>query len=1792
MANREEITPIPLPNEVELTDVPPAQDEVYPTEDMPEGSPFKDQTSPLDPVDSNKIDVEPEAAPKATPMRTALTAMAITDTGSSDVDEIMRLSNENVELAEKLLNSGQERLVRLQTATAQTERDINTVRDNSLGMTPIVPPHLLQDVLQTTAQHRAEKLQEDANTSIEREAIRKIEDLIAVGDYLGAKVLVNRMDPNKNTSFGVTREHLVKQVIIAEALEKAEADEQEESWIHALITAAISIPESILLGQMFQSLGNVDEGKGGYDPAPFRALLPGTELYDQLIAVQGMTSEQLADYMPKLIKNFKNNSTTLGLTDPGRVAGFISMLREGYSKERANTDNAFNILDIATLFPLARIGGGVAKTTDVILGAGSRKMAAERVAGAIDAMEFHGTAVTAQRTAIVPEEVMSNALPTAINPRALPDLPKPKITKGSLKAGVAKMNPDYIPGIPKVKVSLSGDISDNMAAARILMNGDEETGYRGLRSLSSTAREFNEEELDQIYQANLNLVRARTGSGIADFNPRVIELPSGQVTRQLEITLNKPFASEDEAMHWLHSNGYGADVTNSVKNDVVTRTTPEGERLFHGTNKDFEKFTESTDGKLGKGIYLTPDPDLAGEYANLGKEGANIRPVRVKTDKIFGYAQMEKGWTKEDLLAAADKLGIRTPGFEKDIEEFAKRFGKDGSMTSHNGYHAFVHHFGKDQFINILKKKGYDGVAAKFFGGTAEVNVFNPALIKGEFADVIEDVSGQFFPRLTVDVREVGFYTAELHPLKQGFFSRLWKNPSNTSDPRLFEKATHAGQQEARLLKHTAKEFAQTISKLKPTERKYLEQVALKGQNMMRWFSDREFRVLWERATGSAPSDVVEGAYRQYKVVNDLEYILRNSTVYAEYVTRGFEDLTFEAMGARLENKLGIVDAEGKISSSERYFDASESRHYMKGELTQERMDELRGQGYTLIRVEDGQRLKDGTEISNFLVKKSDLEVNPVRRNILEYREGGHRLYADKYFVKQAVRFRQPDEATSEAILKRPNVFVTASTKADAAKWADAMEAARLAVKNQSYTAKQLDDEIFKGQRGLPTGEEFLKGIEDETFQLDDPFEPVFDRQLPSAYSKTSKGAKFDELEDEPGFGGFYRTQGRIYYSRKGDILKSIDGETAPTLDPFQAQANALHNVVRLSSFSDFKQSAIHHWHDTYAGYLNRRVGASPIEVFNEATISRNIQGTALEAQIEGQRSAIRRILDFQTPFDRNWRAKLREIHEWIVGDTDSKLLKEISKAPLWFMDKNPVSALRGWAFDMKLGFFNPGQFAIQISTAFSAMALNPRYGLKGLGSVIPILHYGAMKKLGTAENALDLMVKRGMHGLAGFEDAVEFKEYVRFMNDSGFFDFHDTHALINASNPDSTFAVMNRTDALRQAGRVFFHSAETFNRLVAWRIAYGEAVEKFGKRGFKDTEFNEFVRGRAENYSFNMSQTSRSAWQKGILSIPTQFWAYNVRMLEALVGPNFTPAQKARLALMQVGVAGAAGIPGLGLVADVYNQYANNGNAPRLDARPSDPRGEPGGAEKVQAVMQRGILDWLMNEAWGVDVQIGQKWGTGDFFHETMKNILGLSRYGPVSTADMVGGATYSIMGEVFGSAYNVAAFWASHESGGNNIDLSKFEVETLFRQISTINNLYYKAWFAHQYGIYQSMKGQTMIADLPPASAAFFAMGFPPGEFRDREAIMAWREHRQESIKESALFINRMWEEGLRQPDKMETNAHLVNEFVNMLPVSERQEVLKQAHINRDPSDYDRLLRLKQTQDIVDATAPEEEN
>src|SRR5690606_30735538 len=83
-----------------------------------------------------------------------------------------------------------------------------------------------------------------------------------------------------------------------------------------------------------------------------------------------------------------------------------------------------------------------------------------------------------------------------------------------------------------------------------------------------------------------------------------------------------------------------------------------------------------------------------------------------------------------------------------------------------------------------------------------------------------------------------------------------------------------------------------------------------------------------------------------------------------------------------------------------------------------------------------------------------------------------------------------------------------------------------------------------------------------------------------------------------------------------------------------------------------------------------------------------------------------------------------------------------------------------------------------------------------------------------------------------------------------------------------------------------------------AWNLAYmrWRAANPTKKLTDQDTAG---ILARAALLNGNMDRASNASWQRGVFSVPTQFWSYQVRLGEMFLGKQLTNSEKARMVTM-----------------------------------------------------------------------------------------------------------------------------------------------------------------------------------------------------------------------------------------------------------------------------------------------------
>ena len=988
----------------------------------------------------------------------------------------------------------------------------------------------------------------------------------------------------------------------------------------------------------------------------------------------------------------------------------------------------------------------------------------------------------------------------------------------------------------------------------------------------------------------------------------------------------------------------------------------------------------------------------------------------------------------------------------------------------------------------------------------------------------IQDNNGKWFVNIVSPVDETGFFHSKLEMKAQGSLGRFLSSADYISDEELLGSGLQAGAKQQRAIKEINQSYGKMLRGMDKLDKNALEEIWQLGNNESRWFNREEFDVLYESVTGSSQSDKAWHAYEQTQLFNDIDWVVRNDNIFKKLQTEGYETATINAQF--LKDTTENVRRLDKIPDNVEILDVSTGNKWKAGELTELNPD------YMIVKLRgDAVKLSNGEYGRVLIGKKADFGMRALERYQLSYREGGHRLVKAKYFVKQAWRAATKDGGD---VLLSPKTHIGAMTIAEAKVWANTMESIRLLVKD---TIKEIGVDglasnvefgialrkITEGaQSVVPTADEIIEGVKSGKFNWKDPYEVVKDGDAPSAYAKRTDSVELtynpDELADE----NWANSHGYRYTGKKGkEVLKDYQGEAVPTFNMQEMMDRSLTNLSKIIGFGDYNAEAINRWNQTYRKYLNVSSGTSALESFrNGKPLEQNIPSLKRDMIInsmEAQRRVIRDTMRLENEFTRWTKNTTHKLAAFVNGDNPSGWRNSLSKEILnWSSSLDPISMMKGIGFDLKLGMFAISQLPLQITTSLAAVTLSPKFGSQGMMNLFALRPALQMKKE-SLDVFLDTITKNGVHKLVGFDDADEYKAYIKMIRSDGFLDIGNSYSMIN----DET-AFKGSTSAgsqLREASRFFFYEAEKWNRGVAAHIAWKETRQNFPNLDINSSEFNKKIMTLTNRYSLSMARESDSAWQRGLTSIPTQFFAYQARMHQAMFGKVFTPAQRVRLVLGQGLMWGGMGVPALGLASFITGKANQAVFTQSKGSLGVEPNLEAPQLWTLGGLYERGFVDHAINYITGMDVVVGKRVAAGALAENIVRDLFSMGEYGDTSPADFLLGASFGIWGDVLKDSGSVLSAILAEGGEGKWSNIGS-ALNNLARNSSGYSNAW-KAYMVHKYNIYYSTSGQAIADDIPSPEAFAALMSWAPGETEDISQAFTVKKFYEPIIKDATNFL-----------------------------------------------------------------------
>lgn len=753
-----------------------------------------------------------------------------------------------------------------------------------------------------------------------------------------------------------------------------------------------------------------------------------------------------------------------------------------------------------------------------------------------------------------------------------------------------------------------------------------------------------------------------------------------------------------------------------------------------------------------------------------------------------------------------------------------------------------------------------------------------------------------------------------------------------------------------------------------------------------------DLETAYMKAGYSLPSEKETKAYFAFREIMNFDHNVRNISVYRDKARRG---LSQQQIGWYLKGEDGkqkyvqsdffegkVIDELPPVSqgpygiawinhdTGKATFRVSNNNFIPK---MQDEIKDLLSNGYKIIEVDDDRPLKglvqDKGEGIDYLIVR-DNKTKPLSVNQVPYNEGGHWNYPQGGFYAKFANVRTGGY-TGRKLYDGDTSFHYFDTEVEGQKFVKSYNEALRMIKANDPALDAF------AARNLPySGAELRQMAADKVIDVNSPFVLTRSGQSVGDTADMTEMFRSGQMTDRRKKISGGNTQ---YTQQRSERLTSVHNtgteanpvfklHGAPLMDPLDTLAKSASDLSKMRYFSDYQHQAVEDWISQFHRVADVPIDVlrrDPMEFFHNPKWREGVNDEALAAGKNSLRS-----LKYIMTVDSPEMGKLK----WMQQSTVDKILKSAGKdsrlmeAYRWNeKGADPATVLRSMAFHMKLGLLNVVQYPLQAQSIIHVAAVDgsPTRALqanflawsmrmRGLSETNKGVQSGIAKAvskvLGVDQHTVDEMydwyLKSGMNIVEG-----EYSKLDDYLNPREFY--------------------KNGVKQGLDAATIFFKEGNLTHRGTAFATAFlrfrqANPLKKITAEDMRD------IIGRADLYVVNMTRASNTAALSGnMLSVPTQFFNYAVRLNEQMIGKRLTKLEKARVVGMygmMYGIPTAAAmapIPGAALwpIGDSVRQYMLENNM----------EGDPGTVTKY---LQQGIVSALAEEVTDIEWNVGQRYG------------------------------------------------------------------------------------------------------------------------------------------------------------------------------------------------------------------------
>lgn len=639
-------------------------------------------------------------------------------------------------------------------------------------------------------------------------------------------------------------------------------------------------------------------------------------------------------------------------------------------------------------------------------------------------------------------------------------------------------------------------------------------------------------------------------------------------------------------------------------------------------------------------------------------------------------------------------------------------------------------------------------------------------------------------------------------------------------------------------------------------------------------------------------SDGEAAAYFKLRTVYDNLHVLKDFSLRQELVRLGYQDIKL-ARPIRFINDEGVEEsldihdigkvfmerseaagaAQNPAYNVQRVFDSTTQQSVA---YSQDMLAEAYNNGKVLVRLRDPVSIPGRGRVQHMLVDYAT-EVRDLPSSVLNYKTGYVPRVYDRgaYFVKQLGYGAAVD---GNALRGGETIHKT------------------FGMADNERAAAALRDKLMR-----ESADENIK------------YEVVVSDQLDA-----------EQLLLEEARGSLYTSpRGNPVPQYKLDRSGNLIEEKASRIDAYQALSAGINNIAFHMPRTEWRMAQLERLRKSAA-----QLGVQWNGLHQPAT-----GGTPDQLRfIERQRQNMRDWMALPDSFTESWDTAMQHLYETALDmRIGSKAILTSDSIPAkgiwWLKSHDPVTAARAATFHMMLGLFNPVQLFVQ-GNGFSVAAGHAMFSnnITEVADVfraqLALRHIDFSDNPDTVRRMVENLAKDGLVGDMSVDSVVAMHNAWRRSGlREGVFSSGDFE------NIESGFGnIWSATsDFAHGPGMWFYRTGETFNRrfsfATAWRRVLADNPD-WDVNNLTDAQLTRIV-SRANDYMLNLGRSNRAAWQKGVLSIPTQFWQVQAKLIEQYVqhgaGRVLTPQEKMKVLGGQIGLYGMTGVPIAGGAAKYY---------------------------------------------------------------------------------------------------------------------------------------------------------------------------------------------------------------------------------------------------------------------------------